>query len=163
MTSPASTESLPLGCAGRVFRDAKWVSPSIWSGRGEKAFAFTLGDVLEEGNVIEIPPWLSREAWDAFVEMRRAKGSRAPLTPLSAKRLIFELDRLRAQGHDPTKVVWRSATRGWSGWWPDESTKVELIGRKEYQETQRWLKEEAEHSRRVEAERLARKAIKKVM
>lgn len=73
----------------------------------------------------DLPVWLDKEAWSAFVEMRKKKGQRAPLTDLAAKRIIFELDRMRAQGQDTAAVLWRSVTNGWSGVWAHESTKVQ--------------------------------------
>lgn len=72
-----------------------------------------------------IPDWLDKEAWQAFCEMRKKKGQRAPLTELAAKRIIFELDRMRAQGQDTKAVLWRSVMNGWSGVWPHESTKIQ--------------------------------------
>lgn len=71
----------------------------------------------------DTPDWLDKSAWSAFVELRKKKGQRAPLTELAAKRIIFELDRMRSQDQDPTAVLWRSVMNGWSGVWAHESTK----------------------------------------
>lgn len=74
--------------------------------------------------ICDLPDWLDKEAWEAFREMRKKKGQRAPLTDVAAKRIIFELDRMRTQGQDTTAVLWRSVTNGWSGVWAHESTKI---------------------------------------
>jgi len=58
------------------------------------------------------------EAWRAFEEMRKAKGKRAPFTPLARKRILFELRRMDADGQDVEEVLWTSATNGWSGVFP---------------------------------------------
>jgi hypothetical protein len=64
------------------------------------------------------PSWVDKEAWDAFVEMRKAKGKRAPFTEAAAKRIVLTLDRLRSQGHPPEEVLWQSTMAGWSGVFP---------------------------------------------
>lgn len=55
------------------------------------------------------------EAWQAFEEMRRAKGKRAPYTDLARKRIMFELRRFQADGQDIEEILWTSVTNGWSG------------------------------------------------
>jgi hypothetical protein len=66
------------------------------------------------GSSVEIPDWMPGPQWDAFVEMRRAKGSRAPFTVAAAKGIIADLTRFRAAGHDPAKVLQASINSGWS-------------------------------------------------
>jgi hypothetical protein len=61
---------------------------------------------------------LQSEAWAAFEEMRKAKGRRAPFTPLARKRILFELRRMDADGQDVDEVLWTSVTNGWSGVFP---------------------------------------------
>ena len=58
------------------------------------------------------------EAWAAFVEMREAKGKRAPFTPRAKTRILFELRRMMADGQDAEEVLWTSVTNGWSGVFP---------------------------------------------
>ena len=58
------------------------------------------------------------EAWAAFVDMRKAKGKRAPFTDLARKRILFELRRMQADGQDIDEVLWTSVTNGWSGVFP---------------------------------------------
>ena len=60
----------------------------------------------------------STEAWLAFVEMRAAKGKRAPFTERAKTRILFELRRMVADGQDAEEVLWTSVTNGWSGVFP---------------------------------------------
>lgn len=62
----------------------------------------------------EPPSWISKEAWDAFVEMRKAKGKRAPWTNGARDGIIRQLDRLRSTGNNPDEVLWQSVRNGWS-------------------------------------------------
>ena len=55
------------------------------------------------------------EAWAAFIDMRKAKGKRAPFTSYAKTRILFELRRLAADGQDIEEVLWTSVTNGWSG------------------------------------------------
>lgn len=68
---------------------------------------------------------IDSEAWAAFVEMRKAKGKRAPFTEAAAKRIRFELGRLNAQGYPPGEVLWQSVVNGWSGVFPLKAKAVE--------------------------------------
>jgi hypothetical protein len=68
--------------------------------------------------MIPLPPCIDPDAWAAFVEMRKAKGKRAPFTLAAAKRIVYELDRLKSQGHPPAEVLWQSTMNGWSGVFP---------------------------------------------
>ena len=88
------------------------------------------------------------EAWAAFIEMRKAKGKRAPFTDLARKRILFELRRFEADKQDPEEILWTSVTNGWSGvfaiqrkgWQPvDKSTTVD--NSTDYERTQRLLQE----------------------
>lgn len=63
----------------------------------------------------EPPGWIDAKAWNAFVKMRKAKGSRAPFTEEARDRAVLVLDRLRSQGHPPAEVLWQSVLNGWSG------------------------------------------------
>lgn len=62
----------------------------------------------------EPPSWISRDAWEAFVEMRKAKGKRAPFTNGARDGIIRQLDRLRSTGNNPDEVLWQSVRNGWS-------------------------------------------------
>lgn len=64
---------------------------------------------------IEVPGFIKPETWAAFVELRRLKGSRAPLTEFAAKRIIGRLIEFDAQGYDADDVLATSVERGWCG------------------------------------------------
>ncbi len=122
---------------------------------------------------MESPSWIDKEVWEAFVEMRRAKGKRAPFTDRAAKMLIGELDRLRGQGHNPDEVLKQSVINGWSGVFPLKH--LETFGRPAFQQpanhpdpvmaTQSYLKAREEYvptrSEEVRAKLMAaRQAVK---
>jgi hypothetical protein len=66
----------------------------------------------------DLPEWLNAEAWEAFREMRKAKGKRAPFTPAAEKRILFELEKLNRQGQDVGECLWKSVKEGWSDVYP---------------------------------------------
>ncbi len=68
----------------------------------------------------ELPDWLDKEAWTAFLDFRKAKAkvAKAPFTELAQKRILFELDRLRVQGHPSGQVLWQSTVAGWTSVYP---------------------------------------------
>ena len=70
-----------------------------------------------------MPDWLDKEAWAAFVEMRRAMGKRAPFTELAEKRTILELERLELQGYPNGDVLWQSVMSGYRGVFPLKGVK----------------------------------------
>jgi hypothetical protein len=65
-----------------------------------------------------MPEWLDKEAWGAFLEMRKSMGKRAPFTLLAEKRTIHELERLESQGHPNGEVLWQSVMMGYRGVFP---------------------------------------------
>jgi hypothetical protein len=62
---------------------------------------------------VEIPDWIPKEPWQAFVEMR--KKIRYPLTDYAIKQAIRELDKLRARGHPPEGVLNQSVLNSYRG------------------------------------------------
>jgi len=94
----------------------------------------------------ELPDWLDREAWTAFKDMRKAKGKRAPFTALAEKRVLFELDLLRAKGHPSGQVLWQSVVAGWSSVYPlkhvQQTSTVESM---EVAQTRKLLQDQAAH------------------
>lgn len=93
-----------------------------------------------------LPDWLDKEAWAAFKDMRKAKGKRAPFTPAAEKRILFELDRLRAQGHPSEQVLWQSVVAGWSSVYPlkhvQQASTVESM---EVAQTRKLMEDQAAH------------------
>lgn len=63
--------------------------------------------------VASLPDWLPVEAWNAWLEVR-AK-SRAPNTASALSIALKKLERLKAEGHDPSAVLENAALRGWRG------------------------------------------------
>jgi len=104
----------------------------------------------------ELPEWLDKEAWSAFKDMRKAKGKRAPFTALAEKRLLFELDLLRAKGHASGPVLWQSVVAGWSSVYPlkhvQQGSTVESI---EVEQTRRLLADQEAHKQASQAENKA--------
>jgi hypothetical protein len=101
---------------------------------------------------------MNTEAWTAFLEIRKLKGKRAPFTKLAEKRILFELRRLQADGHDPDEVLLQSVINGWSGVFPVKGRPKVIQAAPTIDATDEWLRKEAEHRKAVEADRLRRKA-----
>ena len=73
---------------------------------------------LEEGTKdnktrVALPDWLPREAWSGWLEMRRRK--RVPSTARALRLAIGELEKLKAMGFDPGKVLDEATMKGWQG------------------------------------------------
>ena len=60
-----------------------------------------------------LPPWLPVEAWNSYVDHRRAK--RAKLTPKARELAIKTLEKLRSAGHNVVEVINQSIAQGWTG------------------------------------------------
>jgi hypothetical protein len=76
--------------------------------------------------VFELPDWVNREAWDAYVEMRTK--SKKPLTEYAKNLEVVALTRLRDSGDDPTAVLDQSVRKSWQGLYPlklDDPSKIE--------------------------------------
>lgn len=61
----------------------------------------------------EIPSWVPVDAWNGFVQMRKA--IRKPLTDRAVTTIIGKLERFRATGHDPGAVLDNSTENSWAG------------------------------------------------
>ena len=64
-----------------------------------------------------LPPWIDREAWEGFVEMRKAM-KRIPFTGRAAMLVLKELYALKAAGHDPNVCLDQSTVNGWRDVFP---------------------------------------------
>ena len=62
---------------------------------------------------IELPGWINKETWDAFLEMR--KKTKAPPTDRAKDLLIMELEKLKTAGNDPNSVLEQSIMNNWKG------------------------------------------------
>ena len=74
-----------------------------------------------EENLFEIPDWLDPKDWNDYIEYR--KGIRAPMSPVAQRKAIDELDRLRSEGHDPSRVISQSIINEWKGLFPVKSSR----------------------------------------
>jgi DNA-binding MarR family transcriptional regulator len=64
----------------------------------------------------ELPAWIPREAWEAFVQMR--KKISYPLTEYATKLAVRDLDKLRKQGENVEEVLNQSILNCWRGLFP---------------------------------------------
>ncbi|UZV40779.1 hypothetical protein 12Stean4476_00017 [Erwinia phage Stean] len=88
--------------------EAKGV-PAVLSKQKQK------GDTSNTAELGALPEWIPADAWVAFVEMRKAMGSKGKLTPAAAKLIIKKLGELAAQGHPPGAVLEQSVMNNWRG------------------------------------------------
>lgn len=64
----------------------------------------------------EIPDWVPREQWDAWVEARKKK--KKDPTTFAKELAIAKLEELRDLGHHPAAVLAQSAFHGWTDLYP---------------------------------------------
>lgn len=114
---------------------------------------------------------LDREVWQGFVELRKKKGQKAPLTAYGARLILRKLDRLQADGYDPNACLEQSIERGWSGVFetPSKPALGQIDGKPRVVVMNTWLAEakareeelsKPENAAKSEAARLA--AMKKM-
>ncbi len=79
---------------------------------------------------IDLPEWLPREAWAMWAKDRADR--KKPITRAGATLQLKDLERYRAQGHDPVTVIEHSISRGWQGLFPprEETARAAGAGRK---------------------------------
>lgn len=65
---------------------------------------------------VTVPDWVPAVSWRAFVQHR--KDIRKPLTANAAELAIAELEKLKAQGHEPAAVINQSIVSRWAGLFP---------------------------------------------
>ena len=65
---------------------------------------------------VTVPDWVPAVSWRAFVQHR--KDIRKPLTANAADLAIAELEKLKAQGHEPAAVINQSIVSRWAGLFP---------------------------------------------
>lgn len=68
---------------------------------------------------LTLPAWIPADQWEAWKRHRKGK-----VTDESAKRAIAKLEALRAEGHDPVKVIDLAIESGWASFNGRDSTKV---------------------------------------
>jgi len=73
-------------------------------------------EVKEEKNKDIIPNWVPKEEWREFVKMRIK--IKKPMTDFAIKLAISKLEKLKEEGHNPTKVLVQSIERSYQGLFP---------------------------------------------
>jgi hypothetical protein len=64
---------------------------------------------------MNLPAFIDPELWEAFCEMRRTMGKRAPFTDYAQKLIIKQLTKFDAAGYDANNSLEQSVMRGWRG------------------------------------------------
>lgn len=67
---------------------------------------------LTTNDIIGPPDWMPIDAWDGWLEMRKAR--KKPLTERAMARAINKLDAMRQAGQDIAEVLDRSTLNGWT-------------------------------------------------
>lgn len=70
---------------------------------------------MENDNSID---WLPKEAWEAYLDMRKKKGKQYKATEYAQKLLINKLSSWRLEGHDIEAIINQSIERSWTGLFP---------------------------------------------
>lgn len=65
-------------------------------------------------SLIALPDWLPAASWEDWCDYRKGKTWTQKAQELS----VASLDKLRAQGHDPTTVIENAIEKGWRGLYP---------------------------------------------
>lgn len=80
---------------------------------------------------LNLPEWLSIEAWDGWLEMRTK--IKKPVTKRAALMAIRKLNKLRLDGHDPSMVLDQSTFMCWQDLYaPKENFDGERASRKTF-------------------------------
>lgn len=64
---------------------------------------------------MSLPDFIDPELWDAYCEMRKEMGKRAPFTDAAKRLTIKRLVQMDAQGFDANSSLEQSVMRGWRG------------------------------------------------
>jgi len=59
--------------------------------------------------------WLNHDNWEAFKEMRKLKGNRAPFTQRAEQMILKRLEEFHRQGYDTSWILEDAVINGWSG------------------------------------------------
>lgn len=106
-------------------RKKSTMSPECRQESLKVAYADAYADTEKQvqGRAVALPDWLPKDAWDAWLEVR--KKNRAPNTDRALRLAIAELARLKASGHDARAVLEQSTLRGWRGVFPVKQDTVQ--------------------------------------
>jgi uncharacterized protein YdaU (DUF1376 family) len=73
------------------------------------------------------PEWVPTAQWADFVRMRKAMRN-VPFTGAAARGVVAELEKLRAQGHDPVELLQLAVTSGWRTVYPPKQAAKPVNG-----------------------------------
>lgn len=73
-----------------------------------------------KGRAFALPDWIPAESWEAWMEVR--KKLRAPNTDRALRLAVGDLEKFRADGHDPASVLDNATKRGWRGLFPPSNS-----------------------------------------
>lgn len=76
----------------------------------------------KDGATVDIPAWLPADAWQAWIDHRKAVGRK--FTPHAQQLAIRRLETLRGEGHDPRKLIELAIESGWSSFNPRPQTQT---------------------------------------
>jgi len=62
-----------------------------------------------------LPAYIDNELWDAFWEMRKKMGNRAPVTDFAKKLIVIELMKFHSEGYDANDSLKQAIMKGWRG------------------------------------------------
>jgi hypothetical protein len=110
----------------------------------------------------EFPDWWPTETYAEFRAMRKRMRN-VPFEPGAERRLVAKVTKLKAEGHDPEKLLSKAIENGHRTVFPDETTKASGPSGK-VQLTAQELRERAEwfvrHGQQDRADECRQKAIK---
>lgn len=96
--------------------------------------------------MVAIPSYLDQATWTAFCEMRQAMGKSKPFTVYAAKLIIYELQKLKDAGHDPTQALNQSILNGWADVYEPRQKQISRAQRQQASETAAFLARQDEIS-----------------
>jgi hypothetical protein len=70
---------------------------------------------------VEIPDWVPKDEWASFVDMRKKGG---PFTDRSKTLALRELEKLKAEGHDPRALIDMAVLKGWKSFYAPKAQPV---------------------------------------
>ena len=79
--------------------------------------------------MIALPSYIDPEAWQAMLDMRKAK--KVPTTAYAEKLLLVQLQRFKDAGHDPCAVMEQSIVKGWTDFWAPTEKDLKPVKRAE--------------------------------
>jgi hypothetical protein len=81
-----------------------------------------IGSCLKRAYPLELPDWMP-ESFAEFVAMRKRMRN-VPFEPGAQRRCVQKLTKLRAEGHDPEKLISKAIENGHRTFFPDDSTRA---------------------------------------